>query len=984
MKSYSMAAVLAATLVLGSAGASAQAAVPVARVTSAATAKITPASRVRRITENVVVHPDGTSVRTMHIEVQAINAAAAMEIGQTSLTYDSALQTLDIVSAYTLKKDGTKIPVDVRAIYDQLAPGATQIPMFTDDHAKVIVFPQFTAGDTAVYTVKIRTKKPYFPGQFWYGDFYPTTVAYDSIDETVTAPKSMHLKVETYDVAFNKKDDGNNIVYHWHYSAPNPTPPQKLAVAELSATPHFFVTTFRNYAALGRAYAVAAAPKTVVTPQIQALADRITKSAHGEKAKAQALYAWVSHHIRYVAVELGRGSFVPHAAQTVLTNGYGDCKDHVTLLRTLLKAEDIASEPVLINALNDYTLTEVPTFFGLDHVIIYIPNLKTFLDSTAMVAPFGVLPLSEYGKPVVFATEHGTHRGTTPVLAPSQASINTTTVSTLGADGTLVGKTTTTATGPFSILLRTLGLGIQAAGPGPAASQVLSRLGYGSDARGSLEAPPPTQLGPSYTIVGTFKDSSWKRDLAGKHDFYLPGGMRLMGLSGDGIMGSYSNSHFKADTPRPCYSATATETLSLTVPDSVRFDHVPSDVHIKTDYLRFDAHWSLSGDTLRVHRSFVSTIDQALCTPAIREANAKALKAIGESFDAELGLEAAGAAHTAVNGAAPHQTPKATSLIHEGWEDIQDGKFQLAVEAFRKAAEQGYADAQYNLGVMYYHGQGVPQSYVKAAQWHRKAAEQGYADAQLNLGAMYYHDQGVPQSYAKAAQWYCKAAEQGNAIAQYDLGVMYDHGQGVPQSYAKAAQWYRKAAVQGDAYAQYNLGIMYHNGQGVPQSYAKSAQWFRKVAEQGVAAAQYNLGFMYDHGQGVPQSYAKAAQWFRKAAEQGYADAQYNLGVTYQFGEGVPQNYAKAAYWYRKAAQQGFAGAQFNLGGMYGRGEGVPQNYLKAYKWLELAKVGFNADSKSLNWINQAMQKLGATMTASQIAQAQDMASKWYAAHAKK
>ncbi|EMJ3296474.1 sel1 repeat family protein, partial [Acinetobacter baumannii] len=69
-------------------------------------------------------------------------------------------------------------------------------------------------------------------------------------------------------------------------------------------------------------------------------------------------------------------------------------------------------------------------------------------------------------------------------------------------------------------------------------------------------------------------------------------------------------------------------------------------------------------------------------------------------------------------------------------------------------ATQGNAKAQYNLGLMYDKGQGVTQSYAKAAEWYSKAADQGLADAQFNLGQMYRKGQGVAQSYAKAAEWY--------------------------------------------------------------------------------------------------------------------------------------------------------------------------------------------------------------------------------------
>ena len=103
-------------------------------------------------------------------------------------------------------------------------------------------------------------------------------------------------------------------------------------------------------------------------------------------------------------------------------------------------------------------------------------------------------------------------------------------------------------------------------------------------------------------------------------------------------------------------------------------------------------------------------------------------------------------------------------------------------------AEQGVAEAQFNLGLMYYNGQGVRQDYAEAVRWYRKAAEQGVAETQNNLGAMYAIGQGVRQDYAEAVKWYHQAAEQGYAAAQYNLGSMYYNGQGVRQDYAEAVK----------------------------------------------------------------------------------------------------------------------------------------------------------------------------------------------------
>ena len=161
------------------------------------------------------------------------------------------------------------------------------------------------------------------------------------------------------------------------------------------------------------------------------------------------------------------------------------------------------------------------------------------------------------------------------------------------------------------------------------------------------------------------------------------------------------------------------------------------------------------------------------------------------------------------------------------------GDYATALRLYRSFADQGSEDAQYNLGVLYATGRGVPQDYAVALEWYRRAANQGSGDAQHNLGVLYATGRGVPQDDAVALAWFRKAADQGYAAAQYDLGVLYATGSGVPQDYAVALAWFRRAADQGYADAQYNLGVLHAKGQGVPQDYSVALEWYRKAADQG-------------------------------------------------------------------------------------------------------------------------------------------------------
>jgi hypothetical protein len=163
------------------------------------------------------------------------------------------------------------------------------------------------------------------------------------------------------------------------------------------------------------------------------------------------------------------------------------------------------------------------------------------------------------------------------------------------------------------------------------------------------------------------------------------------------------------------------------------------------------------------------------------------------------------------------------------------------------------------------------------AKLYRKAAEQGNAKAQYNLGVCYSDGAGVAKDAAEAVNWYRKAAEQGLAEAQYNLGVCYGKGKGVAKDTAEEVKWYRKAAEQGNAKAQCNLGFCYRNGEGVPKDDVEAVRWYRKAAEQELPNGQYKLGWCYYSGTGVAKDNTEAVKWFRKAAEQGDAQAQAAL-----------------------------------------------------------------------------------------------------------
>jgi S1-C subfamily serine protease/ribosomal protein L7/L12 len=193
-------------------------------------------------------------------------------------------------------------------------------------------------------------------------------------------------------------------------------------------------------------------------------------------------------------------------------------------------------------------------------------------------------------------------------------------------------------------------------------------------------------------------------------------------------------------------------------------------------------------------------------------------------------------------------------------------------------AEAGDASSQCALAEIYGSGKfGVIQDYTEAIKWFRKSAEQGHAEAEDGLGVLYRDGLGVATNSVEAAKWFRKSAEQGFVEAQDNLGHCYAFGEGVSKDEAEAVKWYLKAAEQGDAMAQTHLGTCYGLGNGVSKDNNESIKWYRKAAEQGFPPSQVILGVIYASGTGLPKDYVEAYKWLNLASAQSFGGAEQYL-----------------------------------------------------------------------------------------------------------
>ena len=135
-------------------------------------------------------------------------------------------------------------------------------------------------------------------------------------------------------------------------------------------------------------------------------------------------------------------------------------------------------------------------------------------------------------------------------------------------------------------------------------------------------------------------------------------------------------------------------------------------------------------------------------------------------------------------------TPSAAQNFYKGMEAYQRADYATARNEWQPLAAQGDKLAQYNLGVIYESGLGVPVDKSQALLWYRKSAKQGFALAQNNLGRMFYAGDAVVPDYARAATYFLKSAAQGVAFSHFLLGMIYaGGGPGVQADSIKAYMW---------------------------------------------------------------------------------------------------------------------------------------------------------------------------------------------------
>jgi tetratricopeptide (TPR) repeat protein/transglutaminase-like putative cysteine protease len=415
---------------------------------------------IEKLETNVRFAADGTSEREQIVQVHLQSDAAVRQFGVLSFAFDNDGERVAVDYVRVRKADGSTVETPASNFQETRSAVGTIAPMYSDLRETQIPVKALAKGDTLEYRTRWIRTKPVVQNQFWYEHDFVQDAPVQEETLTVSVPPGQFVKLSSPGMPSQVREENGLKTYFWktaHLETKAPDNTQKTKSAKKPAH-SVQLTTFRSWEEVGRWYAQLSAEKTAVTPAIQAKSAELVKGLSTNAEKQRAIYDYVSTRFRYISVSLGVGRYQPHAAEEVMSNLYGDCKDKHTLLAALLKAAGIEAWPALIGAGLPFD-PDVPSPGQFNHLITVVPGEGGYvwLDSTPEVAPFGLLQKTLRNQQALVMPSSGLPKlMTTPAEPAVPHSERLQVKAVLKSDGTLTGHIDITTRGDAELILRSV------------------------------------------------------------------------------------------------------------------------------------------------------------------------------------------------------------------------------------------------------------------------------------------------------------------------------------------------------------------------------------------------------------------------------------------------------------------------------------------------------------------------------------------------
>lgn len=648
-----------------------------------------------RISNHLRFENDGTGEHVTAAVIRIQSEAAIQAYGQLVFGYNSAFETLDVDYVRVRKPSGEVVPTPAASLQDFAPEILKSAPMYSDFREKHVSVVGLRPGDILEYQTTTRITKPMVPGEFWSEYSFPRNLVVHEDHLEIDSPKSRVVHLKSPDRAYDTRETAERRIYTWSIKEIVPDRKPKKDLIDFSRDDEktdVQLTTFNDWQQLAQWYAKLQGQQVVVDERLRKKAEDLTRGATTPADKAQRLYDFVARNIRYVSLSFGVGRYQPHTSVEVLQNGYGDCKDKHTLLSALLSAIGIQSYPVLIHS--DQKLDpDVPSPAQFDHVITAVRLGKdfTWLDSTAEVAPYGLIMYDLRNKQAVLASldaNAGLYR--TPGDAPVKNTESLTVDGRFNETGSLDATVDLIATGDSDLPLRIDFRRI----PQPNWQRVVEYLSRSFGLEGDV----------SDVTISALEDTAKPFHLHYRIHrdgyFAVPGRVsRAVPLPPVGVRGNTQ----KSKSAEPIDVGPAIDlTYKAHLEFAPNYDvQTPVPVRIARDYSEYASTYTFSKGVLNAERHLILRVNEL---PATRRSDLESLRSVlTQDATQSLTCVISPASKAATAAAAANVGGSVDDLIKGGNGALQRRDYKAASDLFRRAVEQEpkHEDAWDSLGRAY-------------------------------------------------------------------------------------------------------------------------------------------------------------------------------------------------------------------------------------------------------------------------------------------
>jgi len=629
---------------------------------------------IRQVDTVYDYNADGTGDKTQTVSVLVQSDAAVRQLGVVTFSYAAQTEHPEIIYLRVRKKDGTVVETPPSDAQDLPSEVSRIAPFYSDLKEKQVPVKSLAPGDILEYKVHFPMDKPLAPGQFWGAESFLTNVVVLEQSVEIRSPKDKYLKVVSPKAAPVISEENGKKIYRWTTSHLEPTfeknDKKKPQPSEPDTQPTIAWTTFKSWQEIGDWFGSLAKERSGPTAEIKAKAAELIRGKTTDDEKIQAIYDYVSTQVRYIGVAFGIGRYQPHAAETVMENQYGDCKDKHTLLASLLKAAGYDAWPALISdqmKLNP----DLPSPAQFDHVITVVPrgNDVIWLDSTPEISPYRMLiyPLRDK-QALVIATSGTATLMRTPKDPPFPSFVAFESNGKLDKDGTYTGHISLKMRGDTEIIYREIFHQTSRPQWNDVAQRISQNLGYaGTVSNLDVSSPERTTGAFQYSYDYIRKEYS---DWANRR--ISPAMLPIAFPSAD-------------DDDKPTdavlLGAPHVETMQSVIELPTDYTAVPpKSVKYSTGFATYQADYRMDGKKLIAERRM--EILQSKVPVAKWEEYQKFVKNVQEDENRFIQLTAPG-----MEAAVEEEisNPDAERLIQEAFIDMQNNNFEAARSALDQA-----------------------------------------------------------------------------------------------------------------------------------------------------------------------------------------------------------------------------------------------------------------------------------------------------------